>query len=44
MKMPSCEGAMLIGPLRFSAYSKAIEALPHKVVACVFKVLTPCTL
>src|SRR2546427_525055 len=25
--MPSCDGAMLIGPLRLSAYSKAIAAL-----------------
>src|SRR5436853_7570428 len=29
VKAPSCDGAMLIGPLRLSAYSSPISALPH---------------
>ena len=41
---PSCDGAMLIGPLRLSRYSRPMPALPHQVAASRFSVLTPCTL
>ena len=40
---PSCEGAMLIGPLRLNTYSKPISALPSQLFAIVFSVLTPLT-
>jgi hypothetical protein len=42
-KAPSCDGAMLIGPDRFNAYSAAIMALPHSELARVFSVRVPCT-
>ena len=42
-KAPSCEGDMLIGPLRRSRYSRPIAALPHSEFAIVFSVRTPCT-
>src|SRR5689334_12846409 len=35
---PSCEGAMLIGPLRLHAYSAAIIALPRMLPARVLSV------
>src|SRR5688572_6039530 len=41
---PSCDGAMLIGPLRFIAYSSPISALPHHERVIVFSVFTPSTL
>ena len=44
MKAPSCEGAMLIGPLRRSAYSSAILALPQSGEASALSVRTPSTL
>src|SRR5438477_5283595 len=44
VKAPSCEGAMLIGPLRASAYSDAIFSLPHHEFASVLSVVTPLTL
>ena len=44
MKAPSWEGAMLMGPLRLSAYSSPMAALPNKVLAMVLSVLVPCTL
>src|SRR5580765_5477511 len=40
---PSCDGAMLIGPLRLNAYSRPISALPHHEFAIVFSVVTPLT-
>ena len=33
VKAPSCDGAMLIGPLRFQAYSRPIFALPQSELA-----------
>ena len=44
VKAPSCEGAMLIGPLRLKAYSRPICSLPHQLLARVLSVCTPCTL
>ena len=44
VKAPSCEGAMLIGPVRNIAYSAPIFSLPHHELASVFNVVTPCTL
>src|SRR5687768_256188 len=44
VKAPSCDGAMLIGPLRFQAYSSAIIALPHHERVIVLSVFTPSTL
>src|SRR6476619_3114311 len=41
---PSCEGAMLMGPLRFNAYSAPILSLPHHEFASVLSVVTPLTL
>src|SRR5688500_9311269 len=41
---PSCDGAMLIGPLRLAAYSSAIIALPNHERVIVFSVFTPSTL
>ena len=43
VKAPSCDGAMLIGPLRLSAYSMPIIALPHNEFAMVLSVFTPST-
>src|SRR3990167_1894888 len=44
VKAPSCEGAMLMGPLRLMAYSSPILALPMSELARVLRVLTLCTL
>jgi hypothetical protein len=44
VKAPSCEGAMLMGPLRLSAYSSPILALPTSELAMVLSVGTFCTL
>src|SRR3990172_9199231 len=41
---PSCDGAMVRGPVRCSAYSSAIFALPHQELAMVFSVSTVCPL
>src|ERR1700741_3538144 len=41
VKAPSCDGAMLIGPLRLKAYSRPNIALPHRVLAIVLSVFTP---
>ncbi len=38
VKAPSCDGAMLIGPLRESAYSAAMRALPSSVADKVLSV------
>src|SRR6478736_4642562 len=38
---PSCDGAMLMGPLRLNAYSIPIFALPHQLLASVLSVVTP---
>ena len=38
VKAPSCEGAMLIGPVRAQAYSKPILALPQSELAMVLSV------
>src|SRR5918912_4121913 len=40
---PSCDGAMLIGPLRLTRYSSPIFALPHQVADSVFSVFVPLT-
>src|SRR6185369_2169458 len=40
---PSCDGAMLIGPLRDHAYWSAMRALPQSVEAIVFRVCVPST-
>src|SRR5436190_20883625 len=40
---PSCDGAMLIGPLRVTRYSRPISALPHHERAIVLSVFTPST-
>src|SRR6516225_1180875 len=40
---PSCDGAMLIGPLLDHAYCSAISALPRSVEAIVLSVRTPST-
>jgi hypothetical protein len=39
VKAPSCDGAMLIGPLRFSAYSSADHRLAPQELASVLSVL-----
>src|SRR2546423_1016476 len=44
VKAPSCDGAMLIGPLRLARYSSPISALPHHERAIVLSVFTPSTL
>src|SRR4051794_37580320 len=41
---PSCDGAMLIGPVRNIAYSAPIFILPHHEFASVLSVVTPLTL
>ena len=38
---PSCDGAMLIGPARRSAYCRPIRAFPHQLLASVFSVRVP---
>src|SRR5437764_11521343 len=38
---PSCEGAMLIGPVRNIAYSMPIFTLPHHEFASVLSVVVP---
>ena len=40
---PSCEGDMLIGPVRRSRYSRPIKALPKAEAAMVLSVFTPST-
>ena len=44
VKAPSCDGAMLMGPLRLSTYSSPILALPTSELAMVLSVGTFCTL
>src|SRR4051812_35370335 len=44
VKAPSCDGAMLIGPLRLTTYSSPMSALPHHELAIVLSVFTPSTL
>ena len=44
VKMPSCDGAIDMGPERFSAYSSAIFALPTRLAELSFSVFTPWTL
>ncbi len=44
VKAPSCEGAMLIGPVRRSAYSRPILALPTQLPASTLSVGTSLTL
>ena len=41
VKAPSCEGAMLIGPLRRSAYSRPILARPQSEADKVLSVAWP---
>ncbi len=41
---PSCDGDMLIGPLRVNAYCRPMPALPCHRLASAFKVLAPKTL
>src|SRR5688572_3335962 len=41
VKAPSCDGAMLIGPLRFHAYSRPIFALPISDEAITLSVGAP---
>src|SRR4051794_19685638 len=41
VKAPSCDGAMLIGPLRFHRYSKPIFALPTSDEASTLSVGAP---
>ena len=38
VKAPSCEGAMLIGPVRRRAYSRPMRALPQSELAMVLSV------
>src|SRR5450830_1395112 len=38
VKAPNWLGAMLMGPLRFKAYSRPIMALPHRLLAKVLSV------
>src|SRR5689334_20816958 len=38
VKAPSCEGAMLIGPLRLRAYSRPMRALPSSEEASTLSV------
>ena len=40
-KAPSCDGDMLIGPLRESRYCSPMRALPCQVFASVFSVRVP---
>ena len=43
VKAPSCDGAMLIGPLRFSSVLQADAApCPHRLPASVLSVVAPC--
>ena len=44
VKAPSCDGAMLIGPLRVSRYCRPMPALPHQVAAMRLSVFVPRTL
>ena len=44
VKPPSCDGAIVSGPVRNSAYSSAIFALPIQLLASLFSVSTFCTL
>src|SRR3954462_5520113 len=37
VKAPSCEGAMLMGPLRVSMYCSPMRALPHQLLARVLR-------
>lgn len=41
VKAPSWDGAMLMGPLRRSRYSRPMPALPIMLLAMVFSVLAP---
>ncbi|MNV57297.1 hypothetical protein D3C71_1496220 [compost metagenome] len=41
---PSCDGAMLMGPLRLKAYSMPMRALPSRLDASTLSVGAPCTL
>ena len=44
VKAPSCEGAMLIGPLRRSRYSMPMRSLPQGLAARVLRVSASRTL
>src|SRR6185369_12952348 len=43
-KAPHCEGGMVRGPVRNAKYSRAIAALPHRLLAMPFSVFTFFTL